>query len=91
MWSGDRQHPQLMSNEWDTVHARLQREDKHNRIVPSQFDTVLIDNGTSAANYSGIEGYIVGQVKVIFSLSDTIIGYYLTTNQLLPCWLAYIE
>ena len=89
-WLGDNRHPQIMSDEWDVVHAAPPREDTLGRSVPARFDTVIIDDGRGDTEYEGVRGYRVGQVKVIFSLPDKSLGRYKNRRKPAP-YLAYVE
>ena len=80
-----------MSDEWDVVHAHPERKDTHKRTVPGRFDTVIIDAGKDTAQYSGVDGYIVGQVKVIFTIPQNIFAQYNITDRPQPRYLAYVE
>ncbi|RPD60944.1 hypothetical protein L226DRAFT_545471 [Lentinus tigrinus ALCF2SS1-7] len=72
----------------DVVHARPARADKYGRPVPGRFDTVLMNDGTGGT--SGIEGYRVGCVRLIFQLPPEASQQYFP-NSVPPGHLAYIE
>ncbi|CDO76892.1 hypothetical protein BN946_scf184903.g13 [Trametes cinnabarina] len=50
----------------DVVHARPARRDSRDRPVPARFDTVVVNDGTGGS--TGVTGYRVGQVRLIFKL-----------------------
>ena len=54
LWLGSKQHHRLMANEFDTIHARPTRSNKHNHSMPGRFDTVLVNTGNG--QYVGLDG-----------------------------------
>ncbi|GLB39850.1 putative protein Coprinopsis cinerea okayama7 130 [Lyophyllum shimeji] len=54
----------------DSIHARPSKRlgDNRGRVVPGRFDTALINDGTGEE--TGIEGYRIGRVRVVFSLPE---------------------
>lgn len=88
-WLGDTDQHQLQSDEWDVVHARPERTDSKGRTIPAQFDTVLINKGNG--QYAGVQGYVVGRVKTIFTLPPDMVGQYITSPEPRPRWLACVK
>ncbi|KIJ64931.1 hypothetical protein HYDPIDRAFT_28277 [Hydnomerulius pinastri MD-312] len=50
----------------DAIHCKPKRKDRQGREVPARFDTALVNLGSGSS--TGIEGYRVAQVKVVFIL-----------------------
>ncbi|KAI0069497.1 hypothetical protein K474DRAFT_1752518 [Panus rudis PR-1116 ss-1] len=74
--------------DYDVVHCRPSYSDTHNHVIPGRFDTVLVDDGSGSGN--GIQGYHIGQVRVIFSLpSEAYEDFEENTSP--PKYLAYVE
>ncbi|KAI0059399.1 hypothetical protein BV25DRAFT_1783583, partial [Artomyces pyxidatus] len=65
-WNRDPQDRENAPDTRDCAHVRPAYEDTRGRAVPGRFDTVLVDMGDDGD--SGVEGYRVAQVRVIFSL-----------------------
>ncbi|KAH9856108.1 hypothetical protein C2E23DRAFT_866199 [Lenzites betulinus] len=84
----DAQDLGIMDSIQDVAHARPERKDKHGRIVPGRFDSVLVNDGTGGA--SGIQGYHVAQLRLVFKLSQAACRD-LFPDVLPPGHLAYIE
>ncbi|THH20297.1 hypothetical protein EUX98_g8611 [Antrodiella citrinella] len=88
-WLGDAKNHRLSSNEYDVIHATPARKDKRDRPIDGQFDTVIITDGQGA--YSGVAGYRVAQVRVIFTLPPRAAPLFATAHQPPPKFLAYVE
>ncbi|EIW74923.1 hypothetical protein CONPUDRAFT_93688 [Coniophora puteana RWD-64-598 SS2] len=79
----------------DAIHARPQRQDARHTDIPCRFDTALItrerDSGTERA--TGVAGYCVARVHVIFSINDTARSRMFSpaTNAGVPKHLAYVS
>ncbi|THH28685.1 hypothetical protein EUX98_g5504 [Antrodiella citrinella] len=88
-WLGDPDHHHLASNEFDVIHATPSRRNKRGQPVDGQFDTAFINDGHGG--YSGVAGYRVAQVRVIFTLPPRAASLFYTANQPPPRYLAYVE
>ncbi|TFK52086.1 hypothetical protein OE88DRAFT_1679776 [Heliocybe sulcata] len=73
----------------DVVRVRPSRKDKRQHTVPGRFDTVLVNDGTGAA--FGVQGYRVGQIRVVFRLPKRATDDLFPGLIDLPEHLAYIE
>ncbi|KAF8487819.1 hypothetical protein F5888DRAFT_1796512 [Russula emetica] len=73
----------------DSIHSRPIRKDKRNRDVPARFDTAVINDGTGQE--TGVAGYRIGQVRVVFSLPENVIAELFPLGMVLPKHLAYVE
>ncbi|KAH8101598.1 hypothetical protein BXZ70DRAFT_891549 [Cristinia sonorae] len=90
-WLGDLHNHRLSSDEWDVLHATPARRDKRGRHVDGQFDTAMVKM-TNDAGYTGVQGYLVGQVKVIFSLPKQALQHmFVGAVHQPPQYLAYVE
>ncbi|KAI0683028.1 hypothetical protein C8Q76DRAFT_772508 [Earliella scabrosa] len=79
----------VMDDPADVIHARPDRVDKHGRTVPGRFDTVLVNNGTGGL--VGVEGYQVGQVRLIFRIPHSACADLFGPGTMPPDHLAYVE
>ncbi|KAH7902826.1 hypothetical protein BJ138DRAFT_1121048 [Hygrophoropsis aurantiaca] len=73
----------------DAIHVKPQQKDQQGRIVPARFDTVLVNMGEGRE--TGIEGYRVAQVRVVFSLSEKVRSFLFRGLNGVPEHLAYVE
>ncbi|KAJ7429855.1 hypothetical protein B0H11DRAFT_2264802 [Mycena galericulata] len=56
----------------DVVHVKPGYTNRQGRIIGGRFDTVIVNDGTG--KHSGVQGYRVGQVQIVFALSDRVLG-----------------
>ncbi|KAF8998031.1 hypothetical protein BDQ17DRAFT_1391788 [Cyathus striatus] len=73
----------------DSIHARPQYTNNKHQAIPGRFDTAYINDGTGIN--TGTDGYRIGQVRLIFSLTETTKSYLFTSTTEVPQHLAYIE
>ncbi|KAF8500501.1 hypothetical protein F5888DRAFT_1793628 [Russula emetica] len=73
----------------DSIHSRPIQKDKRNRDVPARFDTAVINDGTGQE--TGVAGYRIGQVRMVFSLPENVIAELFPPGMVLPKHLAYVE
>ncbi|KAI1781775.1 hypothetical protein LXA43DRAFT_977924 [Ganoderma leucocontextum] len=84
----DAQRLGIMKGIHDAAHARPARKDRQGRAVPARFDTVLVNEG--AGGPTGVKGYRVGRVRLIFTLPCRACKDLLP-DVIAPGPLAYIE
>ncbi|KAJ6471532.1 hypothetical protein C8R45DRAFT_1055045 [Mycena sanguinolenta] len=87
-WNGDPLGRESGLDILDTVHVKPGYQNKQGRQIGGRIDTVLVNDGTG--EHTGVAGYRVGQVRVVFKLSRKI------TDTLFhgahpPRHLAYVE
>ncbi|KAK7676578.1 hypothetical protein QCA50_020454 [Cerrena zonata] len=76
----------------DMAHAKPATTDRHGRAVPARFDTVLVDcRRDTDTQFSGVQGFRVGRVRTVFTLSERICDQVLDDDVPLPGYLAYID
>ncbi|KAJ7140543.1 hypothetical protein C8R43DRAFT_954828 [Mycena crocata] len=73
----------------DSAHCKPASENKRGKSVAARFDTVLINDGNGKE--TGVEGYRVGQVRVVFSIPEKSVGKIFKAGITVPKYLAYIE
>ncbi|KAI0067755.1 hypothetical protein BV25DRAFT_1794108 [Artomyces pyxidatus] len=92
-WNSDAQGRENVPETLDSIHVRPAYRDTQGRVVPGRFDTALIriDSGAEAA--PGVAGYRVGQVRLIFSLSQRAVEAVFPEDKKDACppRLAYVE
>ncbi|EIM87895.1 uncharacterized protein STEHIDRAFT_22047, partial [Stereum hirsutum FP-91666 SS1] len=74
----------------DTIHARPLYRDTQHRKVEGRFDTALVDEAGEGEE-SGVAGYRVAQVRVIFTLPKKMVKATFRPGTHPPAHLAYIE
>ncbi|KAJ7157665.1 hypothetical protein C8R43DRAFT_1183066 [Mycena crocata] len=73
----------------DVVHIKPGYTNTHGRIIGGRFDTVIVNDGTG--EHSGVTGYRVGQVRVVFTLSEHILAQIFGDGDKPSEHLAYVE
>ncbi|KAF8810733.1 hypothetical protein BYT27DRAFT_7253430 [Phlegmacium glaucopus] len=73
----------------DSIHCRPEREDSHGKLIPSRFDTGLINDGTGED--IGLDGYHIGRIRVVFSIPKRALPIVFTDGTEVPEHLAYVE
>ncbi|KAF9486934.1 hypothetical protein BDN71DRAFT_1485414 [Pleurotus eryngii] len=53
----------------DSIHCQPQRLDGNQNVIPAQFDTAFVNDGTGEV--VGVEGYRVARIRVVFSLPES--------------------
>ncbi|KAK7001958.1 hypothetical protein R3P38DRAFT_2558006 [Favolaschia claudopus] len=87
-WNEDPLGREDNSDVLDVVHVKPGYSNRHGRTFGGRFDTVIVNDGTG--QHSGIKGYRIGQVRVVFSLSERIRGHIFPGEK--PSFhLAYVE
>ena len=71
------------------IHARAAFVATKNKQIPCRFDTVLVNSGTG--NYIGVKEHRIARVKVIFSLTKSIVKNTFASGVVIPKYLAYVE
>ncbi|KAJ7605725.1 hypothetical protein FB45DRAFT_879173 [Roridomyces roridus] len=69
VWNEDSFGREFSNDIMDVVHAKPGYTDKHGRLVGGRFNTLLANEGTG--EHTGVKGYRVGQVRVVFTLTNT--------------------
>ncbi|KAJ7489503.1 hypothetical protein FB451DRAFT_1337209 [Mycena latifolia] len=72
----------------DVVHVKPGYVNKQGRLIGGRFDTVIINDGTG--QHSGVKGYHVRQVRVVFSLTNRVLDSIFPVEKP-PQHLAYVE
>ncbi|KAI0055548.1 hypothetical protein BV25DRAFT_1815428 [Artomyces pyxidatus] len=88
-WNRDPQEREQAPDTRDAAHVRPAYEDSRGRLVPGRFDTVLVDMGDGGD--SGVEGYRVAQVRVVFSLPIRARRSVFPEDEDAPRHMAYVE
>lgn len=74
----------------DSIHVQPKKIGAHNRQIPARFDTALINDGSGKR--IGLDGYRIGQVRVVFTLPPRVIREFPSECQsALSQHLAYVE
>ncbi|KAF7369562.1 hypothetical protein MVEN_00286300 [Mycena venus] len=87
-WNSDALGREHSVDMLDTVHVKPGYKNKQGRNIGGRFDTVLVNDGTGT--HTGVAGYRVGRVRVVFKLSRKISDYLFPGAQP-PGHLAYVE
>ncbi|KAI0309505.1 hypothetical protein OF83DRAFT_58301, partial [Amylostereum chailletii] len=92
LWNDHGLHrPGQVQDTCEKVHVRPARKDTRGRPVPARFDMVLVKVGSNQS--SGISGFRVAQVHVVFHLPRKALSHIFLSNDVAPPpkHLAYIE
>jgi len=81
----------LTSQTQDVIHARPPRHDRQQCFVPGRFDTALIKEPEPEGQTLGLQGYRVGQVRLIFRLPSKQSQDLFPSHMMPPGHLAYVE
>ncbi|KAJ7222751.1 hypothetical protein B0H12DRAFT_1078209 [Mycena haematopus] len=73
----------------DAIHVQPGKLLKNGNDLPARFDTALINDGTG--KMTGVEGYRVAQVRVVFSFKSKQIQGLFSPGLSPPSYLAYVE
>ncbi|KAJ6599450.1 hypothetical protein B0H10DRAFT_1959125 [Mycena sp. CBHHK59/15] len=73
----------------DSVHVKPAGKNSHRAHVPAWFDTVLVNDGDGKD--TSVDGYRVGQVRVIFSIPEKSIEKIFKAGVNVPKYLVYME
>ncbi|KAJ7046406.1 hypothetical protein C8F04DRAFT_1024813 [Mycena alexandri] len=73
----------------DSIHVQPPKVLKNGELLPARFDTALVNNGTG--QMTGVAGYRVAQVRVIFSLNPRHTRNLFLPGIIPPKHLAYVE
>ncbi|KIP02336.1 hypothetical protein PHLGIDRAFT_79255 [Phlebiopsis gigantea 11061_1 CR5-6] len=88
-WLGHfEQHP-LSANEFDIVYAKPKRKNSKGDMVPSRFDTVLVNQGHATS--VGIAGHRAAQVRAIFQIPHQAAQQIYKSHIPIPRYYAYVE
>ncbi|KAJ7161769.1 hypothetical protein C8R43DRAFT_1086546 [Mycena crocata] len=87
-WNEDPLGREKTGDALDVVHVKPGYSTRHGRIIGDRFDTVIVNDGTGT--HVGVKGYRIGQVRVVFSLSERVLGS-MFSDEKPPKHLAYVE
>ncbi|KAI0685649.1 hypothetical protein BC835DRAFT_1455506 [Cytidiella melzeri] len=73
----------------DSIHAQPSRTNSQKKLIPGRFDTALVNDGSGGL--TGIKGYHVGRVRLVFSLPPAARRLLFTHESAVPTQLAYVE
>ncbi|KAI0683940.1 hypothetical protein BC835DRAFT_1515409 [Cytidiella melzeri] len=73
----------------NSIHAQPSRTNSQKKLIPGRFDTALVNNGSGGL--TGIKGYHVGRVQLVFSLPPAARRLLFTHESAVPTHLAYVE
>ncbi|KAJ7133963.1 hypothetical protein C8R43DRAFT_1132985 [Mycena crocata] len=73
----------------DSIHVQPAKTLKNGEELPARFDTALVNDGNG--QMTGVSGYRVAQVRVVFSLSERHIHTLFPRSTIPPKHLAYVE
>ncbi|KAJ7269176.1 hypothetical protein C8J57DRAFT_1066810 [Mycena rebaudengoi] len=78
-----------MDNIVDHIHVQPRKVLSNGNEVPARFDTALVNTGHGGR--TGVDGYRIGQIRVVFSIPPRLAELVLPTTVGLPTHLAYVE
>ncbi|KAJ6558401.1 hypothetical protein B0H19DRAFT_1261922 [Mycena capillaripes] len=73
----------------DSIHVQPRKSTRSGKEVPGRFDTALVNDGSGGL--TGVAGYRVAQVRVVFSLKPRHISGLFPPGVFPPKHLAYVE
>ncbi|KAJ6600827.1 hypothetical protein B0H10DRAFT_2319986 [Mycena sp. CBHHK59/15] len=73
----------------DSVYAKPAARNKRGKEVAGRFETVLVNDGTGKD--TGVDGYRVGQVRVVSSIPEKHIKKVFKAGITIPKYLVYVE
>ncbi|KAJ7117694.1 hypothetical protein C8R44DRAFT_832357 [Mycena epipterygia] len=73
----------------DSVYAKPAARNRRGKELAGRFDTVLVNDGTGKD--TGVDGYRVGQVRVIFSIPEKYSRKVFNAGIIVPKYLVYVE
>ncbi|KAJ7841714.1 hypothetical protein B0H14DRAFT_3086726 [Mycena olivaceomarginata] len=73
----------------DSIHVQPQKMIRNGTVLPGRFDTAMINDG--CGKLTGVTGYRVGQIRVVFSLTARHIEGLFPPGHYPPKHLAYVE
>ncbi|KAJ7315113.1 hypothetical protein DFH08DRAFT_711911 [Mycena albidolilacea] len=73
----------------DSIHVQPPKRLKTGDDIPARFDTALINTGEGGK--TGISGYRIAQVRVVFTLPSHLVKQVLPSHIQPPKYLAYVE
>ncbi|KAJ7182013.1 hypothetical protein C8R46DRAFT_885282, partial [Mycena filopes] len=73
----------------DSIHVQPRKLLRNGNELPGRFDTALVNDGTG--QLTGVGGYRVGQVRVVFSLKPHHLKDLFPPGMAPPQYLAYVE
>ncbi|KAI0062603.1 hypothetical protein BV25DRAFT_1803728 [Artomyces pyxidatus] len=92
-WHPDAQGRDNVPEVLDAIHARPAYRDTQGRLQPGRFDTALLDDERDDEDEDrrGVEGYRVGQIRMVFGLSLRANEAAFINPQSAPTHFAYVE
>ncbi|KAI0054653.1 hypothetical protein BV25DRAFT_1873302 [Artomyces pyxidatus] len=93
-WNPDAQGREEAPQTLDVIHAWPAYRDTQGRVQPGRFDTALVEErppGGDQEERHGVKGQRVGQVRLVFRLSETASAHTFDPQTTTPTHLAYVE
>ncbi|KAF7308147.1 hypothetical protein HMN09_00662400 [Mycena chlorophos] len=88
-WNDDPFGREGSPDAFDVLHIKPAYTDRRGRTVPGRFDVALVNDGTGS--HFGVAGYYVGQVRLVFTLTERVVTALFPGLQKPPQHLAYVE